>query len=1089
MAENKKCPDTCPLVLNFSESGGWKRIYYSLECGEDNKVELLKPDSVNWVSITELTDPKYKYREDNKNFGAFLVEVSSQESGGRKRNTTLDFSINEGGNCGVKRIDIGQDGSDCGCGPDNFSEVSIEWPSNSVSPQDVTYEVGDCISVVTATTSDNHFTAKISSGKITVTPSAAGEEDIDGILSIQYTAKGATCDNVDIPLLHKGTNCGCGSFQMSDETIVWTASQTDRRTRAYSPSDGSSCVEVSTDVSVSNTAHFSARKVTNGIEVWPIAETTSEETGTVTVNFSANGVPCDTPKTFNVKHSGVGCSCAILEFKVDGESTTTAAWDDEASGRGDDDKNVKTITYTVEQGKEDCIDGTVPIDVEIIGSDSDKFGVDKTDVTSVKVWPIGKNRSTSNLNASIGYKYKLKDGTECDGSYDYVSLVQIGGCKCDDVMSDDCYQMTAPKTSGTYYIGYVNSKCGDVTFTPRGYGIDRIPRSYPGDNTIIFSATTKDRSAYTDDTINDITVTYTKKYNGKPVGECSNAYTLIQTDNWVTCDRWVGINITGEDNISYLSSSNALLAKSINEELIKAIIAFTNQEIISNASITAKNKPSGTVADWLSDFRIEAEYPSDATLRRFRLYASITENNTGSDREATITIEADRDKMRNLGICGCSTYFRRFDIKQKAKAGQNCDCQESANPRIPIGTTVDSPAGTTAFTVIHEYKESCFVENQPKFILTENADGTGVITNSDVQTYTVLSDYDWLSVKIEAVEYYSGSGKLSPKFYCKYEENNRLDPRDATFYLVVNLKDATEKCVGKVVFKQKGKLEITCETLNENINEYGSNNNIPYTGKTNEPVAFTSDEIMELLPEGVRLSGKTISSTPRWISNVDGESGNDKRVLADIAPNTTDDNDGATSARTGEIQVFFANEDGSYYIDNCTGKTITLKQNGYSGDCPSCDSISIDDLEIIYKDENDKYYGEAENGCSGVDQEKYPAFHGGTELLLFKCKINKANTVTHSGHVTRCFDVIAETTSSDLTYVHASVDSTDTTQQTFEIRGNLNTRMSGNQVSIPIALYIGKKDYANTNDGTATKCTTSKDGHIILLVQGKDCEY
>ena len=68
MADN----NTYPLELKFSESGGKNRIYYSLECGEGSKVELLKPSDVNWVTITELTDSQYKYREGNKNYGAFL---------------------------------------------------------------------------------------------------------------------------------------------------------------------------------------------------------------------------------------------------------------------------------------------------------------------------------------------------------------------------------------------------------------------------------------------------------------------------------------------------------------------------------------------------------------------------------------------------------------------------------------------------------------------------------------------------------------------------------------------------------------------------------------------------------------------------------------------------------------------------------------------------------------------------------------------------------------------------------------------------------------------------------------------------------
>ena len=349
------------------------------------------------------------------------------------------------------KIPVIQKTSSCSCGISNFRPQSLTWTSDSKDPQDIEYSVGgDCpINVIDATTDNTtHFSVTKSNGKITVTPLAVGgQSGVDAHLNIQYKANGVDCDNVSLNLTHEGSNCGCGTFKFdSEDMLVWENDEAlTPKTKGYTPhDDAASCI---TEIvpSVKENSHFNVVKVTNGIQVTPTANTTSDVNEDVTVNYKANGSPC-TAKTFKIRHNGAGCSCAILSFKVDGSYASSIVWDSEASGKGEGDENVRTITYSIVSGKENCIDGS--INVNIGGTDADKFGIDKTDPTQVKVWPIGENVDNKELSARVEYSYQLIDGTNCDGSYDYINIKQIKGCKCKDIMPGQCYQKTVTKIGG-----------------------------------------------------------------------------------------------------------------------------------------------------------------------------------------------------------------------------------------------------------------------------------------------------------------------------------------------------------------------------------------------------------------------------------------------------------------------------------------------------------------------------------------------------------------------------------------------------------------------------------------------------------------
>ena len=1035
---------------------------------------------LNVTSVTPTVNPNNHFSVDSSTAGKITVTPAAAEENEVNGKLLVKYKAN-GIDCTDQEITLKHNGSGCGCGTSNFNPQSLTWPSNSTEPQDITYSVaGDCpINVIDATTDNTtHFSVSKSNGKITVTPLAqGGQSGVDAHLKITYKANGRDCDNAQLNLKHNGSNCGCGTFKFdSEDMLVWENDEAlTPKTKGYTPhDDAASCI---TEIvpSVKENSHFNVVKVTNGIQVTPTANTTSDVNEDVTVNYKANGSPC-TAKTFKIRHNGAGCSCAILSFKVNGSVATSIAWDSEASGRGEGDANVKTITYSIVSGKENCINGS--INVDITGTDADKFGVDKTDPTSVKVWPIGENTEDRELSAKIAYSYELIDGTECDGSYDFVTITQIKGCKCVNIMPGQCYQKTVTKLGGNDFpIGSgATQGCGIFSYRQKGEGVSYVHIYHDGEYKRRFTVDLKNMSLSTKrDIVNDITIVFTKEYNGKPIGECSTVYTIIQTPDWVSCNRLDDYSMTGEEIPYYLSEREFRIWRTNVYYVVQAFMAYQNQGVITASEMTSDK-------DWLHDFRINSHYDDiDATNRYYEIYAKADPNTGTQDRTATVTLTMNRTKLTELGICRCSTYTKTFTVTQKASSqpSQDCDCQEY--PGVPFTYNAKAEEGQTEVRVLHEYPATCFTESiQHRFTLT---DENGNLIDNCYSDYKAVPNYSWLSVKIE--DYAFTETTYAPKLYWKWQTNDYEDPRTGVYYFVVNLANG-ETCKRRVEITQKGKLDLSCTLLKDSISEGVSP--IPNNGSTEHSVAWTSS----LLVEGSHLTGEKTSSTASWINSLHTKTNDATHLYADAKSNISTLNDGASLGRETTIKTYFVDGDGNKVViddEECPTKTITVHQNGFSGKCPSCDSVTIDDLEIMYTDENGHYYGDEENGCVGIDGDSYPAVHGGFGVILFKCKINKPTTVDHEGHTTTCFEVMPETTDGNLTRVWAVLDTTDTNKQTYIIKGNLNYNSGNAHVGVGMALYIGRKNYAGDTEGTPVKCTSFKDAHIILLVNNKKCDY
>jgi hypothetical protein len=162
--------------------------------------------------------------------------------------------------------------------------------------------------------------------------------------------------------------------------------------------------------------------------------------------------------------------------------------------------------------------------------------------------------------------------------------------------------------------------------------------------------------------------------------------------------------------------------------------------------------------------------------------------------------------------------------------------------------------------------------------------------------------------------------------------------------------------------------------------------------------------------------------------------------------------------------MFLVDENGNRLSINgetCPGVTVSLTQDGYSGDCKACSDLSTSALPAPTYHNTTTY-----TDASGT----YPAFDNGdgsTELALFD--VQMVSDIWLQPANLRCFDLIAQTTHtsnftpfSDGKYLHV-VDN----GSTWTVTGKLKANTSSVDQSVDVQVFLQKRNFSG---GEPTTC-------------------
>ena len=1071
-----------PLTFNFRQAGGKQKVFFSLKC-EEGDVDLVT--NATWIHIEKGEVTPTTIDGEPAITGYFVINVYA---GSAARSERIHFVVNDGEECDAfdsKYIEIVQDGAPCSCGISNFNPQSLTWANDTTTPLAINYDTkGGCLNVTKATITtnpNNHFTADTATtGVITVTPGTAGEENVEGEITIEYSANGEGCSNAKIPLTHEGSNCGCGSFYFNDSRMLVWANDSDltAQTKSFTTAG---CISEITPTVITN-SHFEVSRDGDGIKVRPTASTTTDITETVTVTYSANGVPCTPAKTFNVKHEGNDCSCGILNFNVDGKSVSTGGdipWDYESYGK---DTASKTIKYTVDSTRQACIVGNVEWTID--GEDAEYFGKEDVDSSTVKIWPTQENEEDRNLNAYLRYSYTLTNGTTCDGTFDYLKLVQVKANYCNCNLPDACFRKTVPlywsSSTGynSYILGYGYSCIIDDEERGRFWSDSRLPanatfavRKATGSrNKYEFVLTVQNKATGTNPIRFDFEIHYEKRYGDVIIGDCKKSYTAYQTDDYITCERISADNMKIYDPLFDISSSAGVqsVGRVTNTYGIDTYKILYANSVFVPTKITVPT----SAQTWISDFEIHMPETDTSPVN---IKARLTANEHADVRTTTATVRFDTSKLDEVyGICNCNPAIE-FEIKQKGNSQPGeCDCQESTVAFTYSGSS--SSGESNDYISYHTYDEECFT-GSVRFILADK--NKNEIQGSD-STYKQIPPDNWLSAKVEDVT--ESSGEHRPKVYWKYDKNESTDNRTAILYCVYKL--STGDCYKEIRITQEGKV-ANCSALNASIKDLSS---VSYNAGSNALIAYTSN----LLIDGTRLSGVTLSSTADWVNDVHIDNEDPTELRADLKDNVkkTGVTDGARPDRTTTVQAFFVYDDEQHNKvtiggEECQGKPITITQKGYSGACPSCASMTEANIDVDYEDYGDEKPGGGRWKCSS-DAGQVPAFHSGSKDL-FKVVLNGITT-EYEGNTITCFKLSAST--DETTYLSfVSAVPVEGTNNEYIVKGTVADLSESLEAQpVAISLHLMKRDFTSDTEQYIECTSINESGHIVVMPHGKDCD-
>lgn len=1101
-SSEKECEDEWGIVISQTGDscgcGDLNLNTSTLEWANDNKSPQTKSYSVagGCVNVTNVTSSNNHF---GVTFGNGTITVTPSDfntgSGPIEGTITVVYTA-DGGTCTNATFSVKHNGTGCECGQTYFSisPSSLEWEFDQQGNKEITITSASCISDINATIStqsqSGHFTVEsVANSKITVKANGTNGTDAPytGTMVVTYKANGTDCTSINVNLNHKSSNCTCDDFDLYYDSLSWTYSEygeSDSETNTYRLKG--TCITVGTPTITGNdSGHFTATTESNGIKVWPLSANSEagKKTATVSVPYSTSTNPNCGTKTFEVEHNGTGCDCEDLILTVD-----EIEWKPTEYGQ----QTAQTISYTIAPGKEGCID-TSSIEVTVEG-DTEYFYINKNNPSAVVIYPLEENEDENmDYELTVTYTYNLSSGAECDGDYgtNVCNVVQLrAACSCTKLNSSPCILTTIPLSAGTYYLGTGDTNhCGTFSGRSTAQYVSAVTVNTNSQGISSFYVVTKNAP---EGSTADIDIFF--KYYGDEQESCTTTKNILQTASYVSCARFnTGITFN-KSTVFY--SSTPRVGESFgyiwdgsvigHPEWVSALCAFNDRGLLTFTS----NKT------WLHDVYLDMNTSSGTLYIR----GTFEVNDTGDERTADVTISLNATAAREYGLCSCGT--KQIIVTAYQKGNSDCNCSTSDYEK-----SVPADSGSFSFNDTY-FKPECFDSTKNyKYVIADsnkNPIMTATTASCSDDRFVSLPGNNWLTVCIQEYEL---DGKIHYHLDYKFTTNNTGSERSDSFYVLTYF--TGETCERKFIITQPNKEGVVCEDaykafINVKSGDTYSSSRLDYKGGSDKSLAQYSYTSEYTLGTDYTISGGVVGNCS-WLEYID-ETPPDAYADFVVLPNFDDNvvsenNDASTNKRHCDYNIRIVDKNGNLLKDkdgnDCTGLTLTVYQEGFSGYCPACSSMNnVNDISVSYTDSNGKKYGEGHSSTADGLQcvwdaaastpEYVPAFHGDGSTTLNFFEVDLQNIITtHDGTDIRCFDLIAETDHTDVVNKAVTATRVSGSMTKYIISGKLRKNTSANFSSISIKLYLAKRNFLT---GQNEKCGGEpQQGHIKLLVDGKDC--
>ena len=397
------------LTWENTESSAKSITYTADECISNITVSS---SSAHFTATVDTGTTKIKITPTSTNTGSTAITSTVKVS---YKSGTIDCS---------SAITVTHNATDCTCDL-NLVGTELTWEYSSKTQSCMVYTASDCISNITANSSNAHFTVTVDAvnKKICVTPTTenTGTSAISGVVTVNSMAGYTSCTSRTFNVIHNINGCSCGSLSCDTSTMTFAFNDSGTtKNKAYTIE---SCV-TSVTASIDNTTNFECSVNTSEKKIYVKAKgnngTNTAYTGTVTITYTTGGTtPCT--KTFTVKQNTEDCDCSNFSF-----SPTALTFAHSAKSVSD----AETVTIS-ESGV--CIN-TVAISV----TSGDSVFTASLAGNVITVYPTSENTSTNARGGKVTVSYKA-NSTTCTSKE--ITLIQNGSdipdCNCDDIVIEE----------------------------------------------------------------------------------------------------------------------------------------------------------------------------------------------------------------------------------------------------------------------------------------------------------------------------------------------------------------------------------------------------------------------------------------------------------------------------------------------------------------------------------------------------------------------------------------------------------------------------------------------------------------------------
>ena len=519
--------------------------YWSQSCSPCSNCDsvTLSPNSMSWqYDSTSESSATYSYTAagisnfrtactDTTNFTVthnsstktITVKPNSQNSTltARTATVTLTYDTATQNNCS-KTIGLTQGTQACDCGGLTIDTSTMSWAYNDSTQQTRTYAASNCITNVSAGTSNNWFSVDYATaGQIKVQPSGSNTTMTakTGTITVTYDANdGGTVTHCSSSFtVSQGVeSCTCSSVTVSPTSYSWSWNDTDTK---YVTVTSANCItNITTGGSMSD---FSASIGADYVAVWPDGTNTSSSdyTGRLDITYSFDNPTSSCTKSVTLTQYSQGCTCGALTM-----SNSPMSW-------GSTETTASARTYTLVDAS--CV-GTVTVSTG--GTNGNKFTASLSG-NRLTVAPIGTNTTSSAYNGTVTLTYAVNGIGNCYITFDVTQAGTTCNCNSFSMITGD---LTLECTATTGTRAFTPGTCNTVTSVTSSN--NWFTAAVNGNNIVITASGVNDSGLAKSATI---TVNYTA--NGSTC--TAKTFTVIQA-GCNPCDNISGL----PDSINFTAS-------------------------------------------------------------------------------------------------------------------------------------------------------------------------------------------------------------------------------------------------------------------------------------------------------------------------------------------------------------------------------------------------------------------------------------------------------------------------------------------------------------------------------------------------------